>query len=337
MRLAAALLAALVAACASYHPRCAAVPGEVADIGPLDTVVFIVGDAGKPPHQSRPVLDALMADVRQAPVPAWVLFAGDNVYPSGLVANDTDSTERLDAQLAVADTGATVRFVPGNHDWKRGSKALRDQEEYIAARNAELLPKNGCPGPESVDVGERLRLVFLDTQFWLHDVKPPADCRASTREEVVAAMRDAVATTRQVIIVAHHPLRSAGPHGGYFAFPAVLINFVRRLGVYSQDLSSPLYRALIEEMCAATAGDNVIWAAGHEHNLQLFARDGACPATLVSGNGRAGGASPVADVRGMRACSASPGYVRVEIPREGAPRVVFVEVSPRRERAFALR
>lgn len=34
-------------------------------------------------------------------------------------------------------------------------------------RDGRLLPSNGCSGPAAVDIG-RLRLILLDTQWWLH-------------------------------------------------------------------------------------------------------------------------------------------------------------------------
>ena len=43
----------------------------------------------------------------------------------------------------------------------------------FGAKDVRLLPKGGCPGPEVVDLGPHLRLIVLDSEWWVHnDVKP---------------------------------------------------------------------------------------------------------------------------------------------------------------------
>jgi len=36
-----------------------------------------------------------------------------------------------------------------------------------------MLPVGGCPGPTVVDLGEVVRLVALDSQWWLQDGPKP--------------------------------------------------------------------------------------------------------------------------------------------------------------------
>ncbi|HEU5171723.1 MAG TPA: metallophosphoesterase, partial [Gemmatimonadales bacterium] len=202
----------------------------------IDVTLFLIGDAGAPaaPPDSEPVLVALQAAAATAPHPV-IVFLGDNVYPRGLPDSGSpdrpEAERRLGEQLRVLGaTGARGIFVPGNHDWDmhgpEGWNAVRRQERFIAAggRGLELLPPDGCPGPAVVDVGKVVRLVALNTQWWLHDGPKPEDptssCPADSEREVVDSLRAALqlAGARAVVVIAHHPLASGGPHGGYFGW-----------------------------------------------------------------------------------------------------------------------
>jgi hypothetical protein len=356
----------LVAGCASMSPGCPPIGDPPPPAADLDSVLFVIGDAGGPVAQTTPVLARLRKEIARAVAAVGeertiTVFAGDNVYERGFppkgAKSRKEAEQRLAAQIAIAEERARVRFVAGNHDWKKGKRgglaAIREQNDFIAAnataqRDVALAPKGGCPGPEALDVGERLRLLFVDTQFWLHhaeDVEQNS-CVPQTKTAAFTALSALVDTPRQVVIVAHHPLRSGGPHGGYFdvrqhLFPLTEVHpalyvplplvgslypLARRLGISSQDLRSRRYRELAQAMRERTQGRNVLWAAGHEHNLQLFAPDATSPAVLVSGIGMTRHASPLRKLRGMEQCSTSPGFARIDMPRDGAPRVVLIEV-----------
>ena len=82
--------------------------------------------------------------------------------------------------------------------------------------------KTAAQGPVTVDVGRSVRLVLLDTQWWLHGFAKPVDptstCPVDSEAEVLGALREAMrgASGRHVFVVGHHPPASGGPHGGYF-------------------------------------------------------------------------------------------------------------------------
>jgi len=163
-----------------------------------------------------------------------LLFLGDNAYPEGLPergARHRAATEvRLNTQVdAARASGAATIFIPGNHDWAKmrseGWDQVRREADYVVERGGQsvrFLPEDGCPGPVTVDVGRSVRLVLLDTQWWLHKfakpVHPTSTCAADSEGEVLGALRDAVrgAAGRHVFVAGHHPLASGGPRGGYF-------------------------------------------------------------------------------------------------------------------------
>ena len=210
-----ALASVLVAACAP--PRAPLPPGTAAAPDEIETTLFLIGDAGEPVRRGDPVLAALRRAVADRPERTIVAFLGDNIYPRGMppegASDRRDAERRINAQLAVvAGTGARGIFVPGNHDWARGERgwdAVRRQGAYVAARGdprVTVVPPDGCPGPVVEDAGARVRLIILDTQWWLHEGPKPRDptssCSADSEDEVTAALREATkdAGDRNVIV-----------------------------------------------------------------------------------------------------------------------------------------
>lgn len=323
--------------------------------------LFLIGDGGKPAKSGEPVLIALRRDVVPLGSRATVVFLGDNVYPSGLpgpgVAGRAEMERRLDDQVdAVRDTGARVVFIPGNHDWKHGLEGLRRQERRVEARGGPdvvFLPRAGCPGPDVLDVGVRLRLVLLDTHWWLRQGDEPSEggtgCPVSSEQGVTAALRGALegADGRDTVVAMHHPLVSGGPHGGRFGlrqhlFPLTDVKgwawlplpvigsiypIARSSGISSQDESSEAYRAMTTALVAA-AEDHLplAWASGHEHVLEVIERT-RFGRMLVSGGGYYGHVTHVRPVEGARYQAARSGYMRIDLLEDGRRRLTVVEVS----------
>jgi len=337
----------------------------------------LVGDAGAPaaPPDSEPVLVALRTAATGVPH-SVIVFLGDNVYPRGMPdsgdAGRAEAERRLSAQLAVLHaTGARGLFVPGNHDWDRegpgGWDAVRREERFIAASGGAgvaLLPRDGCPGPTVVDVGAVVRLVALDTEWWLHGAAKPQHpasvCPADSEGEVIDSLRAALATAgaRAVVVVAHHPLLSGGPHGGHFGWqdhvfplrelkswlwlPLPLIGsaypIARKNGISSQDASSAAYRRMRAALDSAFAGNApLIYAAGHDHTLQVIGGTSA-RYELVSGAGIFGHHDRVTAIDGTRFAQSASGFMRVDVLRDGRARLGVMVVDRRgaAAEAFAL-
>lgn len=295
----------------------------------IETTLFLIGDAGEPdPRQVGPPLDSLTAQAAVAPERSIIFFLGDNVYPAGIpeegAAEWADARRRIETQVRAIPLGARGIFVPGNHDWANtgpfGLYSIRLQEHLIASlagnRNVRLLPTNGCPGPVSVDVG-RLRLVALDTQWWLHNYivrDSVSNCPTNTAAAVTSALREQVRPPgegRIVVVGAHHPLITGGVHGSYCGVTGPF----RRFGGRSQDIMSSANRAMRDSLRAAFAGrPPLTYVAGHDHSLQVLRGGEEVDFLLVSG---AGAPSRVSCAVRMResyyVSSRSAGFMRLDI------------------------
>ena len=273
--------------------------------------IILIGDAGEPAKDIKePVLQGLKTEASIIPESTLVIFLGDNIYSNGLpVEGDPDRKEyerRIDEQInAVVESGAQSVFIPGNHDWAQGNdecwERIIRQAEYVNGNgyfDLQFLPTNGCPGPEVLDFGEKIRVIILDSQWWFQDenLRPgPSDslCVSSTEEEIISAL-DSIMNVSQdkfVVVAAHHPLSTHGPHGGYFTwqdhiFPLTDLNeylwillpiigslypLIRGSGVSSQDLANNKYqnyRNKVESVLSKYSG--TLYASGHEHALQIL-------------------------------------------------------------------
>lgn len=336
----AGLVASLVLACAptpgpAFPPM---LNVDVAEPGAVDAVVFLIGDAGNALRGTSPVLERLRSEVEywseRIPTDSavHVLFLGDNVYPVGIRDRDhpefpADSS-RLWSQIDVVSGPAAVArkaqgsFMAGNHDWgnmagQGGVARLKNQESQIEQARASgsqvrLLPRAGEPGPVVVDVQDRARLILMDTHWFLQE--RDAGARAEFFQEVEAGLEGA--GDRHLILAAHHPYQSAGPHGALTpgAKALGLLWLMKKSGTLVQDLNSPIYDDLLRELretFRSTGRRPLIFAGGHDHSLQVM--DPTTPDgprnVLVSGAGSK--LTELAPTEELRYAAARPGYMTV--------------------------
>jgi hypothetical protein len=192
----------------------------------------------------------------------------------------------------------------------------------------------------------------------------PTGCQTTTEDAVTGALvrelRAAHQAGRVAIVVGHHPLRSNGPHGGYVdplvhVFPMLMLGsyvpfFVRWvplpvLGTIGatvrrwrspspQDISGPgnrhMRRAIAAAMAeaATTGAAPLLYAAGHDHSLQIFRGDHGVRYTLVSGFGSKVKSSEVRHDGGTlfaHADPAHPGFMQLDLLRNGRARLSVIE------------
>jgi hypothetical protein len=293
-----------------------------------EAAVYLIGDAGLA-TPTTPIIVQLKREVagRSRDAEVVVAFLGDNVYERGLHGpSHPDHAEEvacLEAQIDVLrGVEAKGVFVPGNHDWgyggERGLAQIRRQAAYItnAARDGvdiSFLPAAGCPGPALLPVGTTALLVFVDSDLWLrdHDWEESGSCANHSLDQSLNTLRRALRANadgdrRHVVVLAHHPLKTYGLHGGYLGlkdqfFPLTnlweplyipipfLYPILRNSGISSQDMSHRSYRRMVEQFATLFSefpGQPLVQAGGHDHNLQVFdGSDYGVAYILVSGAG----------------------------------------------------
>ena len=273
--------------------------------------VYLIGDAGKDTTPGKALL-MLKAELETHPNSA-VLFLGDNIYPNGFTANNRTSVMCLESQLQILNSyKGNVYFIPGNHDWqaqkRNGLQCLAGEQTFVeehlknkstaANRNeSTFLPKCGLPGPESVALNEKLRLVVIDTQWFLHFFKKNKIQSKKHTIELFYSNLDSILNLakkngEQVIIAAHHPMYTNGKHSASMQPLRFLVNktplqIFGLMGLnrlLSQDLTQPRYKKMRNSMLKAfNKHENIICASGHDHNLQCFKK--GANSYIVSGAG----------------------------------------------------
>jgi hypothetical protein len=341
----------------------------------IETSLFLIGDAGHADRPDHPVVSASRRAAGENAGRSLLLFLGDNAYPEGLPGKDTPrraaAETRLNTQVdAARASGAPAIFIPGNHDWAHmrsdGWDQVRREAGYVVERGGppvRFLPEGGCPGPITVDVGRSVRLVLLDTQWWLHKfvkpVGPTSTCPTDSEEEVLAALGEAVrgGAGRYVFVAGHHPLASRGPHGGYFPFvdhlfplrhlekwlwlPLPIIGsaypLARQNGISEQDLSSGAYRHMRDSLESVFRGTPPLaYLAGHDHGLQVLS-GGGVRHLLVSGAGSYDHDDAIGKLDSTRYASRHPGFMRVDVLEDGRVRlgVLLVDAGGQVSEAFS--
>ncbi len=325
--------------------------------------IFFIGDAGEPSLDNQePVLSALEKQLVVQPEKNVVVFLGDNIYPDGMPAPNSDnrqlSEQKLDEQIKIIDrSGARGIFIPGNLDWDKGSAdgwdRVKFQQKYIEEQKnprLQFIPKNvredsfgGCPGPDVVDIGGSIRLIILDTQWWLHDGPKPVDasssCTCYTKEKILQELGVALRTAggRKVFVASHHGFATHGPHGGFFdwkvhIFPmrelvrwlwlplpviGSLYPLVRNFGVTNQDLSSSAYTEMKNRIDSVfNIYPPLAHIAGHEHVLQVL-KGSDNYFHLVSGCGTSYHDSPLTTGDKTLFADREPGFMRIDIDNNG--------------------
>lgn len=277
---------------------------------------YLVGDAGYSPMGGMSKgLIAFQNYLKDEKVAGnYTIFLGDNIYPSGMDPEGhprrAQSESRMDAQYnAVKDYDGKTIFIPGNHEWyNNGVVGVARQENYVKSlfpNQDAFKPSNGC-AIESIAVTDDIQLIIIDTQWMLEDWnKNPTinkNCDIKTREKFLLTLQLELDKNQNktVVFAMHHPMFTNGNHGGYFALEKHLYPFQKKIpmpvlaslvvqirsqgGVSVQDRYNELYNNFmirLQEM--AKNNKRLVFASGHDHNLQYIEQDGF--RQIVSGSG----------------------------------------------------
>ena len=324
-----------------YRPRPA--PPEPPSVS---ATLYLVGDAGYASEGRALVLSHLAAELDRLSATSpersiVVVYLGDNIYDVGAREEyREEDLAHLTAQTAplLEAPGARGIFLPGNHDWAKGAsnelgeRAVEVQDAWLdelaeGRIDAEMLPNDGCPGPATLDVGPDVHLVVVDTEALL---RAPLD-GCGRHERFFERFREDLAANarRTVVLAAHHPMASGGPHGGNIGllqYGPFVYYLAKKAGVSIQDLGSPTYSDMIDGLRLAIAESGttpLVFAAGHDHSLQVIGLSGPGAPRYQLVSGSASKREPARRVDGMRYATNAHGYMRLDVGAERTRLTVF--------------
>lgn len=319
--------------------------------------VFLIGDAGKPSLDvQEPVLKLMQSFLEEASDQSAAIFLGDNLYEIGLPDSTHPNRElyerRLIEQLkTVENFPGRVVFIPGNHDWDNdgpdGWEKVKRQEQFVEqylGRGNTFLPDDGFPGPvtfklldkdDDPRLREDIRLVVLNTQWWLHPYEKPygdtGDYELFDAGDILIELDDILKKQRNdyLLIAAHHPLITHDNHGGYLPpsthlKPPVygsLYMMYRRIFGLPQDVHHHRYREMagaLQKLFNTYELEGLIYASGHSHGLQ-YHRDAGPRIShhyLVSGAGSK--ETYIAHGRGAEFTYGNSGFITVQYYADGS-------------------
>lgn len=329
--------------------------------------IVLIGDGGALINGKHPVASAVK-NYMHPDKKTTIVYLGDNLYRWGLPDESNVkyvlSRTVLDSQMSVAgNTGAHVYLIPGNHDWSNGGvdgwETLLRQEAYVnlmKEKNVQFVPTEGCPGPVEVPIGKDVVLIVFDSQWFLHQYDKPGiewDCDCKTSSEFMLQLSELLRKNynKLVILASHHPFRSNGIHGGYYGIKQHIFPFTdlkkkilkyiplpvigsiypisRSVFGSPQDISYPAYTNMVTQIeSEAKLHPNLIYAAGHDHSLQLLKDTGQY--YIVSGSGCQ--TSRVAKSKNSLYVKDSLGFAVLEVSKNKNVRVKFYTVDVKTEK-----
>jgi len=318
------------------------------------------------------------------PDPLAEVTEASKVLLPDLIDSRKEAERCLNSQIdVVRGSRVPAIFIPGNHDWDQfelgGWDRILEQGKFIEAarqqgNNVWLLPAGGCPGPVSIPLGKRGMLIVIDTQWFLEtsiDGKPtpdnnPTGCFYITEDQVhdglITQSKIAAREGRRIIVAAHHPLESAGPHGGFvegwthlfpmrflrhyvpFYMEWVPMPFVGTMMVWARQYFSPSaqdfsnernehLRGWLRKTLDDAENENapaLVYAAGHDHSLQVFRTHPGPHYALVSGLGaksRASGVGIANNTLFAHSNPLNPGFMQLDFLKDGTVRLGIIEVT----------
>lgn len=267
----------------------------------IDHVLYLIGNTASM-YIKEENLISLQKELQNERNQFSIIHLGDLLAPENL-DNPQYKPDRLLNLLNVNGNGK-IFYILGDTDWNNGGrnglKDVRKLEEqledfYEGADN--LLPSKGCPGPEVIDCSPHLRIIAINTHWWLHPYNKPeapdTDCSNLTKEEIIESLEELIqeSTGKNILIIGHHPVVSAGIYGGHLTIQEHLFPFAGAkhgkwiplplfgsfYAAYRQnvgtirDMANKDYQEFIAQMSEIMSRNpGLIYASAHDYNLQLL-------------------------------------------------------------------
>ncbi len=262
----------------------------------LDHSIFFIGDVGESEIVDSNI-EMLKGQLDEVGQKGTLVFLGNTVSKeySKEAIEDIDEGDPSLVELlnSIKDFKGELIFVPGEKEWNQGKQfgweALVNLETFIEDyldRGDVFQPSGGCPGPVEIDLTDEVVLLIIDSQWWLHlGDKPEEECEFESTSDFLILLNDAIERNKnkKIVFATHHPVYSAGKHGGNFAFPGP-VELYRKLFGTSQDFAYPFYKQMRYMARKIGQGhDGIITVSAHDNSLQFAKKDGSF--FVVSGSG----------------------------------------------------
>ena len=240
-----------------------------------------------------PEFDAIQEVINDEAGDFTILVNGDFVNPKNSTSklNDEEKT-RLDRLIGLVKVRGKIMFVPGDVEWNhgihKGWKKVLAIEKYLekkVGKGKAIFPQGACLGPETVDVGKNLRIITINSQWFVQQDNRPeeedAACDLLNEVEFWDELDDALgdADNRNIVVAMHHPALSYGRYAGYkqgkqhFSPPIIgsfLAAYHQNIG-NSKDLNNAKLKNFRNQVLKeAKKNRGLLFVTGHEYDLQIL-------------------------------------------------------------------
>jgi hypothetical protein len=171
----------------------------------------------------------------------------------------------------------------------------------------------------------------MDPTPWIND-RLRKDCPTpQTQDEFLTQLDDALSAHAGdfVILGSHYPMLTGGPHGG-LSYGFLIDMIITPIGWMVGGLANtyePEYADWIERSQAVLRRNPPeIYAAGHDHSLQLLESGDVAGIYIVSGAGAVERVSTVTHLPETLFAHAAPGFVVIDVGRIGKEEAVVIRV-----------
>ncbi len=255
--------------------------------------IYFVGNAA---NQDDDWIDGIIQSV-DPDVKTDVFFVGDFTDNDGIRNKPKKKNEnRLKSFKRIKkETNGKLFFLSGDRDWDNsgpnGKKKVKHLEDYIEGKlklKKSFIPSNACPGPFVMERDKRTTIIAINSQWFMHPHErpeaPDTDCSILFEndfwEELESLLDDAHG--KNVIITAHHPIYSSGPHGGeklgwkhFIPIYGQVYAAYKQFDGSSRDLSNPRYNHYVERMRSLIHDHkSVLYVSGHDFFNTVLEYDG---------------------------------------------------------------
>jgi len=250
----------------------------------------------------------------------------------------------IDKIMEMAKDNGHVIFVPGEKEWDMGRddayKKVKAIEKYVEAKEGKhksFFPENGCPGPEVVDINNHLRLIIINSQWFVQKDRPEeedASCHFIYGRELWDELSGLFSEeeNKTTVVAFHHPALSFGKFAGHTNFlqhlsPPIIGSFIaayhRNVGG-KMSLNNEIFKDFTHKVLdLAGEHQGLIFVSGHEYDLQLIDHNNS----FYINSGSFSKSNHVASKEETLFASSSNGFAKLGFAGSGAVDVDFYKIK----------